>query len=84
MSCVGLEGVGRDREEVVKASGEVSFEASQGAFGGLAFGSFAGQVLAGFGVVLGAGDRDDVQRVVELAVTTAVQAMLVGVALRST
>ena len=70
--------VGRDGEEVVEASGELSFEASESTLGRLAFGSFAGQVLAGFGVVLGAGDRDDVQRVVELPITATVEPMLVA------
>jgi hypothetical protein len=37
---------------------------------------FAGEVLLGRGVVVGAGDRDDVQRVVELAVAAAVEAIL--------
>jgi hypothetical protein len=69
-----------DSQEVVKAAGEVSFEAPQCAFGRLSFGSFAGEVLAGLGVVLGAGDRDDVQRVVELAVSASVQAVLVALA----
>ncbi len=64
----------------MKASGEVSFEASQRALGGLSFGSFAGEVVAGFGVVLGAGDRDDVQRVVELSVATTVESVLVALA----
>ena len=51
------EGLGGEREEVVKASGEVAFEAAQGTFGGFAFGLFARKVFAGGGVVLGAGDR---------------------------
>ena len=67
---------GRLCEEAVEAAGEVALEAAQRAFGGLAFGFFAGEVLLGGGVALGASDRDDVQRVVELAVPAAVEAML--------
>ena len=63
-------------EEPVEAAGEVALEAAQRALGGLAFGFFAGEVFLGGGVVLGAGDRDDVQRVVELAVTAAVEPVL--------
>ena len=58
------------------ASGEVALEAAQRALLGLALGFFAGEVLLGGRVVLGAGDRDDVQRVVELAVATAVEPIL--------
>ena len=63
-------------EEVVEASGEVAFETSQRPFRGFAFGLFAGEVGARRGVVAGAGDRDDVQRVVELAVPAAVESIL--------
>jgi hypothetical protein len=65
---------------VVEASGEVAFEASQRAFRGLSFSSVAGQVRAGLGVMLGAADRDDVQGAVELAVTAAVESVLVALA----
>jgi hypothetical protein len=61
---------------VVKASGEVSLEAPQGAFGGLSFGRFASDVGLCGGVVAGAGGRDDVQRVIELPVAAAVWAVL--------
>ena len=64
----------------MEPSGEVAFEAAQRAFCGLAFGLFAGEVFTGGGVVLRAGDRDDVQRVVELAVPSAVEAMLLALA----
>ena len=60
-------------EELIEAAGELAFEAAQRAFGRLAFGFLAGEVLAGGGVVLGAGHGDDVQRVVELPVTAAVE-----------
>ena len=63
-------------EEVVEASGEGAFEGAQPALGGFAFGLLAGEVLLGGGVVAGAGDRDDVQRVVELAVPAAVEPIL--------
>ncbi len=65
-------------EEVVEASGEGAFEAAQRALGGFALGLFAGEVLLGGGVVAGAGDRGDVQCVVELAVPAAVEVVLRG------
>ena len=65
---------------MVKASGEGPLEAAQRAFGGLPFGSFAGEVFAASGVVLGAGDRDDVQRVIELPVPAAVEPVLCALA----
>ena len=61
---------------MVEAPREVTFEAAQRSLGGFAFGLFALEVRLGLGVVAGAGDRDDVQRVVELAVAAAVQAVL--------
>ena len=67
-------------EELVEAAREVALEAAERAFLGFPVGLFAGEVLAGRGVVLGAGDRDDVQRVVELAVPTAVESVLVAFA----
>ena len=63
-------------EEVVEAAGEVALEAAQRAFLGFAFGLLASEVLLGRRVVSGAGDRDDVQRVVELAVPAAVEPVL--------
>ena len=65
-------------EELVEAACEVSFEAAERAFGGFAFGVLAGEVGAGCGVVAGAGDRDDVQGVVELAVAAAVEPVLLA------
>ena len=62
-------------EEVVEAAGEVALEAAERALAGLAFGFFASEVLLGRWVVLGAGDRDDVQRVVELAVPATVESV---------
>jgi hypothetical protein len=67
---------GRVCEEVVEATGEVALEAAQRALGGLAFSFFASEVLLGRWVALGAGDRDDVQRVVELAVPAAIEPVL--------
>jgi hypothetical protein len=63
-------------EEVVEAAREVALEAPQRALLRLAFGLLASEILLGRGVALGAGDRDDVQRVVELAVPAAVQPVL--------
>jgi len=60
-------------EELIEAAGELALEAAQRAFRRLAFGLLAGEVLLGGGVVLGAGHGDDVQRVVELPVTAAVE-----------
>ena len=70
---------GRERrrgEEVVEVAREVALEGSQRSLLGLALGLFASEVLLGGGVALRAGDRDDVQRVVELSVSAAVQPML--------
>ena len=64
--------LGWERQELVELSGEVSFEASQCALGGLSLGCFTREVLLGGRVVAGAGERDDVQRVVELAVPATV------------
>src|SRR4051812_45481991 len=56
------------REEAVEAAGEVAREAADGFFAGLALGHLAFEVAAGVGVAAGAGDRDHVQRAVELTV----------------
>ena len=66
------------REEVMEAPGEVTFETPQRPLRCLPLGLFAGEVGAGGGVVAGAGDRDDVQRVVELAVTATVEPVLLA------
>ena len=71
-----LGGLRGEREEVVEASREVPFEAAQCPLLGLAFGSFAVKERPGLGVDAGAGDRDDVQRPVELTVASPVQAVL--------
>jgi hypothetical protein len=61
-------------EQLVEVAREVALEAAQRALSGFAFGLFAPEVMLGLRVVLGAGDGDDVQRVVELAVPAAVEA----------
>ena len=77
LGCGGLRGLecwlG---EQPPEASGEVAFEAPQRALVGFPLGLFAGEVFAGCGVVVGAGDRDRVQRPVELPVTAAVEPVL--------
>jgi hypothetical protein len=67
-------------EEVVEVPGEVAFQALQCSLRGLPFGLLAGKVGAGRCVVAGAGDRDDVQRAVELAVAAAVEPVLLALA----
>ena len=69
-------GLCRECEEVMEAACEVPLEAPQCALVGLPFGLFAFEERLGGGVDAGAGDGDDVQRPVELAVTAAVQAVL--------
>ena len=61
-------------------AGEVAFEAADGFEFGLAFCVFASEVCVGLGVGLGTGERDDVDRAVELAVPAAVQSVALGVA----
>ena len=58
------------------AAGEVALEAAQRTFLRLAFGFLASEVLLGGRVVLGAGNGDDVQCMVELTVTAAVESVL--------
>ena len=65
---------------MVDASGEVAFEAADGFKPGFGLSGFAVQVGAGGGVAGGAGDGDDVDGAVELAVAAAVQPVAVGVA----
>jgi hypothetical protein len=60
---------------VPDVAGEVSFEAAQRLACALAFGAFAVEVGARFGVTAGAGDGDAVKRRVELAVAAAVEAL---------
>jgi hypothetical protein len=71
VSCLGWQ-----REEAVKAPGEVPFEAAESSLLGLSFGEFAFEERLSVWVDTGAGDRDDVQRPVELAVPAAVQSVL--------
>ena len=59
-------------EESVEAAGDIAFEAASCFAGGFALGGSFGYVGAGFGTVSGAGDSDDVERVVELAVAASV------------
>src|SRR5450755_2807773 len=67
---------GWEGEDAVKASGEVAFEAAQRALFGFALALFAREVLLGRWIVVRAGDRDDVQCVVELAIPAAVESIL--------
>jgi hypothetical protein len=92
VACRGIEGLGRlgdllacDSslfgqwrlcEQAVEAAREVALEAAERALAGLALAFLALKVLAGDGVALGAGDRDRVQRPVELAVAAAIEPVL--------
>ena len=62
----------------VDAVGDSSFEAAQRFAAGLAFGAFALVVGAAFGVTADLGDRDRVQRAVELPVPAGVVAVSDG------
>jgi hypothetical protein len=64
----------------MEAAREVPLEAAERCLVGLAFGFLALEVGLGGGVVAGAGDRDDVQRVVELAIAAAVEPVAVALA----
>ena len=64
-------------EQVPDAACEVAFEAADRFAVGLAFGAFAGDVGAGFGVAAGAGDGDAVNGGVDLAVAAAIEAVAV-------
>ena len=79
-AAIGLRGLCREAEEVVEAAREVAFEAAERSLPGLALGLLAGQVGLGGRVVAGAGDGDDVQRVVELAVAAAVEPVALALA----
>src|SRR5215216_6489718 len=57
----------------MEAAGEVPLEAAERSLVGLAFGFLALEVGLGGRVVAGASDRDDVERVVELAIAAAVE-----------
>ena len=73
-------GRGGRLEQVPDAAGEVALEAADGFAGALAFGAFAGDVVAGLGVAARAGDGDAVDGGVDLAVAAAVEPVAVGVA----
>jgi hypothetical protein len=75
---IALRGLDREGEEVVEAAREVPLEATERSLPALALGFLARQVGPGGGVVAGAGDGDDVQGVVELAVAAAVEPMAVA------
>ncbi len=62
-------------EEVPDPAGEVALEAADRFSVGLAFGSFASDVVLRFGVAARAGDGDAVDRGVELAVAAAIEAV---------
>src|SRR5438552_9983639 len=62
-------------EAAVEVAGERAFDAAAGFAGGLAGCEEALVVGGGFGVVVDACERDDVQRPVELAVAAAVQSV---------
>jgi hypothetical protein len=61
----------------VVAACEMAFEASESFDAALAFGFLALQVLAGGGVAASPGDRDDMQRPVDLPVAATIEAMTV-------
>ncbi len=58
----------------------MAFEAADRFALGFALGLFAVEIDAGFGVGAGAGERNDVDRAVELAIPAAVQAVALGFA----
>ena len=62
-------------EQLMEAAREVTLQAPQRALAGLALGFLTREVLLGGGIMLGTGDRDHMQRVVELAVPAAVEPM---------
>lgn len=63
-------------EQAMETARQVALEASQRALARLALGFLAREVLLGGGIALGTGDRDHVERVVELAIPAAVEAVL--------
>src|ERR687895_2811596 len=82
-ALVGLGGLRGQGEQVVEAPGEVSLEAAERPLPGLALGFLAREVGLGRGVVAGAGDGDDVQGAVELAVTATVEPVLLALTRRA-
>jgi hypothetical protein len=76
--CAGGDGGrGVGLEQVPDAAGEVALEAADRFAAGLAFGLLAGEVGDGLGIQSALGDRESVQRAVELAVAAAVEAVAV-------
>lgn len=71
--------VGRGLEEVPDAAREVALEAAHRFAAALAFGLSTGKIGGGVGVEASLGDGKAVQRTVELAVPSAVQAVALGV-----
>ncbi len=77
-ACCLLGGLRGEAEEPVEAARELPFAAAEGCLFALVLGFFAREVGLGGRVVAGAGDGDDVQRVVELAVAAAVEPVAVA------
>jgi hypothetical protein len=65
-------------EEVVDASDEVAFEAADGFFVGLGVAALFGDLDRGPRVVEDFGEREHVERVVELTVPAGIEAVAVG------
>ena len=63
--------MGRVFEESIEVAGDITFQEAAGFSGGSSFVDAFGYVGAGFGTVPGAGDSDDVERLVEGPVTVA-------------
>ena len=67
-------------QALVDGADEEPFEAADRFAAALAFAAFALEVVAGWGVVAGLGDRDPVEGGVELAVAAAVEPVSLGAA----
>jgi hypothetical protein len=78
VAWIALGGLSREREQVVKAAREVLLEAAERSLFALALGFLARQVGLRGWVMAGAGDGDDVEGVVELAVAAAVEPVAVA------
>src|SRR5204863_7375514 len=77
-SAGGDGGRGVGLKQVPDAAGEVALEAADRFAPALAFGLFAGEVGDRLGVQAALGDRESVQRAVELAVAATVEAVPLG------
>jgi hypothetical protein len=77
LAWISLRGLGWEGEQVVKAAREVPLEAAERSLLALALGLLARRVGLGGRVMAGAGDSDDVQGVVELAIAAAVEPVAV-------